>query len=70
MTVTIYIAIGILASLYTLMNMATQDWFVPSLREYWLHYIFMLVSVVIGWPVWFVMGFITYIMEVMPRKKR
>ena len=69
MTVTIYIVIGMLIAGYTLMHMATQDWFQPSLKEYWLHYILLLASVVIIWPVWLIMGFITYVMEVMPRKK-
>lgn len=69
MTIAIYAMIGVLVAAYTLMHMATQDWFQPSLKEYWLHYVLMLASIMFVWPVWMVMGFITYVMEVVPRKR-
>lgn len=68
MTSTIYFALGTVMALYTLMHMASMDWFKPSLKEYWLHYVMLLFSVVFVWPVWLVVGFITYIIEIVPKK--
>ncbi len=68
MTSNIYIVLGMLMALYALIHMAGQAWFKPSIKEHWLHYIVLLASVIMVWPLWLVVGFIAYVTETVPKK--
>lgn len=69
MTIDIYVVLGVMMALYALIHMSGQDWFKPSLKEHWLHYIVLLFSVVMVWPLWLLVGFITYVIETVPKKR-
>lgn len=68
MTGDIYLALGVVMALYALIHMTGHSWFKPSFKQHWRHYTVSLLSVVVAWPLWLIVGFITYIIETVPKK--
>lgn len=70
MTSTIYIVLGVIMCGYALTTMVSQPWFRPSFKKHWLHYALILASIVCIWPMWLVVGFVTYVTEILPKNIR